>query len=302
MVSKYRIEISEELNGKRIDVALTKSLDGVSRSFVQNLFDLGSVWVNGNQCNAKNFKVSAGDICDVSIPDPVDLKVEAENIPIDIVYEDDDVLVVNKPVGMVVHPAVGNLTGTLVNAVMYHCGDRLSSINGVIRPGIVHRIDKDTSGLLMIAKTDRAHVELSKQLADHTLTRKYTALVQDNIRQDAGTIDLPIGRDVKNRLKRQVNGSGSKPAVTHYRVVERFGFYIFSYLLSKTMGCFSGCLMSSAGIHKLFCGIYSAFKCSFDDFVGEIFLTQGLNPGLPHCRQTLYHLSHQGSQMKTLRC
>ena len=225
MVSKYRIEISEELNGKRIDVALTKSLDGVSRSFVQNLFDLGSVWVNGNQCNAKNFKVSAGDICDVSIPDPVDLKVEAENIPIDIVYEDDDVLMVNKPVGMVVHPAVGNLTGTLVNAVMYHCGDRLSSINGVIRPGIVHRIDKDTSGLLMIAKTDRAHVELSKQLADHTLTRKYTALVQDNIRQDAGTIDLPIGRDVKNRLKRQVNGSGSKPAVTHYRVVERFGEY-----------------------------------------------------------------------------
>lgn len=159
------------------------------------------------------------------MPDPVKLTIEAENIPLDIVYEDDDVLVVNKPRGMVVHPAVGNLDGTMVNAIMYHCGDRLSSINGVVRPGIVHRIDKDTSGLLMVAKNDKAHMSLSKQLYHHTITRKYLALVQDNIKQDSGTVDLPIGRDPKNRLKKAVNGSGAKNAVTHFKVLERFGEY-----------------------------------------------------------------------------
>jgi 23S rRNA pseudouridine1911/1915/1917 synthase len=162
---------------------------------------------------------------EVTIPDPVELNIEPENIPLDIVYEDDDVLVINKPRGMVVHPAVGNMNGTLVNAIMYHCGDRLSSINGVIRPGIVHRIDKDTSGLLMVAKSDKAHLSLSKQLYEHTITRKYTALVQDNIKQDEGTIDLPIGRDPKNRLKKTVNGIGAKDAVTHFTVRERYGEY-----------------------------------------------------------------------------
>jgi len=200
-------------------------IDGVSRSHVQGLFDIGGIRVNGQQCTAKNFKISEGDVVEVTIPDPVELNIEAENIPLDIVYEDNDVLVINKPRGMVVHPAVGNMSGTLVNAVMYHCGDRLSSINGVIRPGIVHRIDKDTSGLLMVAKSDRAHISLSKQLYEHTITRKYTALVQDNIKQDSGTIDLPLGRDPKNRLKKAVNGIGAKDAVTHYTVMERYGEY-----------------------------------------------------------------------------
>jgi 23S rRNA pseudouridine1911/1915/1917 synthase len=190
---------------------------------VQRLFDLGNVWINGEQCVAKNKKPAENDLVELVLPDPVELDIRPENIPLDIVYEDEDVLVINKPYGMVVHPAVGNYTGTLVNAVMYHCGDSLSSINGVIRPGIVHRIDKDTSGLLMVAKNDRAHLSLSEQLSEHSIVRRYLAIVMDNIRNDEGTVDLPIGRDRKNRLKKSVNGMNPKDAVTHYRVLERFG-------------------------------------------------------------------------------
>ncbi len=200
-------------------------MDGMSRSHIQSLLDMGGIRINGNQCTAKNTKTALGDVVEVSVPDPVQLKIEAEDIPLDIVYEDDDMLVINKPRGMVVHPAVGNTDGTLVNAIMYHCGDRLSSINGVVRPGIVHRIDKDTSGLLMAAKTDKAHISLSNQLYKHTITRIYTALVQDNIKEDSGTIDLPLGRDPKNRLKKAVNGIGAKNAVTHFKVIERYGEY-----------------------------------------------------------------------------
>lgn len=151
--------------------------------------------------------------------------MQAEDIPLDIVYEDDDLLVVDKPRGMVVHPAVGNESGTLVNALMFHCKDRLSSINGVIRPGIVHRIDKDTSGLLVVAKNDIAHELLSQQLADHSITRKYEALVFDNLKQDEGTVEAPIGRDPKNRLRQAVTWQNSKNAVTHWKVLERFGAY-----------------------------------------------------------------------------
>ena len=159
------------------------------------------------------------------MPEPEILSVEPEDIPLDIVYEDEDVLVVNKPRGMVVHPAVGNYTGTLVNAILYHCGERLSSINGVIRPGIVHRIDKDTSGLLMIAKNNMAHESLSAQLAEHSITRRYTALVYHNLSKDTGTVDAPIGRDPKNRLRMAVTTQNSKRAVTHWTVLERFGKY-----------------------------------------------------------------------------
>lgn len=183
--------------------------------------------MNGQICSSKNHKVKEGDEISVEIPEPEVLDVEPEDIPLDIVYEDDSVLVVNKPRGMVVHPAVGNMTGTLVNAVLYHCGDSLSSINGVIRPGIVHRIDKDTSGLIMIAKDDNAHMKLSEQLAEHSTTRRYLAIVRDNIKEDEGTVDAGIGRDPKNRLRRAVHGIGEKRAVTHYRVLERFGKYTY---------------------------------------------------------------------------
>lgn len=221
--NRYEIYIDETQAGTRIDLLLALNLEGTSRNFIQKLFEKGSIKVNDVICTSKKYKAAEGDKVEILIPEPELLTVEAENIPIDIVYEDDDVLVVNKPKGMVVHPAAGNYTGTLVNAIMYHCGDRLSSINGVIRPGIVHRIDKDTSGLLMIAKNDMAHESLSAQLSEHSITRKYRALVYHNIKEDEGTVNAPIGRDPKNRLRQAVTDQNGKTAVTHYRVLERFG-------------------------------------------------------------------------------
>ena len=221
----YNFIIDEDNQSTRIDSVLSLLLPDTSRSFIQKLIEGGNLTVNGKNCTKKKYLTTAGDRVELRVPEPEQLKVEAENIQLEIVTEDEDVLVVNKPKGMVVHPAVGNYTGTLVNAVMYHCGDRLSSINGVVRPGIVHRIDKDTSGLLMIAKNDMAHESLSAQLAAHSITRRYTALVYDNLVQDEGSIDAPIGRDPTNRLRQAVTTQNSKRAVTHWRVLERFGRY-----------------------------------------------------------------------------
>ena len=215
--------VPESMGGKRIDVVISSMSGDHSRSFVQKLLESGAVTVDGEVCREKKHKVDGGSVIEIDVPEPERITVEAEDIPLDIVYEDDDVLVVDKPAGMVVHPAPGNYSGTLVNALMYHCGDSLSSINGVIRPGIVHRIDKDTSGLLMVAKNDRAHGVLSRQLADHSLTRRYRAIVYNNIKEDEGTIDRPIGRDPANRLRNAVTDANSRRAVTHYRVLERFG-------------------------------------------------------------------------------
>ena len=222
---KYTFFIDEESNGTRIDRVLSLLLAESSRSYIQKLIEKGNVTVDGQTCTSKKYKVSSGQQVDLLMPPPENLSVEPENIPLDIVYEDEDVRVVNKPRGMVVHPAAGNYTGTLVNAVLYHCGERLSSINGVIRPGIVHRIDKDTSGLLMIAKNNMAHESLSAQLAEHSITRRYTALVYHNLTEDEGTVDAPIGRDPKNRLRMAVTSLNSKRAVTHWKVLERFGRY-----------------------------------------------------------------------------
>lgn len=222
---KYTFFIDEESNGTRIDRVLSLLLAESSRSYIQKLIEKENVTVDGQTCTSKKYKVSSGQQVELLMPPPENLSVEPENIPLDIVYEDEDVLVVNKPRGMVVHPAAGNYTGTLVNAVLYHCGDRLSSINGVIRPGIVHRIDKDTSGLLMIAKNNMAHESLSEQLAEHSITRRYTALVYHNLTEDEGTVDAPIGRDPKNRLRMAVTSQNSKRAVTHWKVLERFGRY-----------------------------------------------------------------------------
>lgn len=220
---KVELTVAEEMSGKRLDSVLAGMMPEYSRSFIQKLFENGSITVGGDPCSEKKRKAAAGDIVEITIPQPERLEVEAEDIPLDIVYEDDELLVVDKPAGMVVHPAPGNHSGTLVNALMYHCGDALSSINGVIRPGIVHRIDKDTSGLLMVAKTDRAHNALSAQLAEHSITRRYKAIVYSNIKEDEGTVDKPIGRDPGNRLRNAVVYTNSKNAVTHYRVLERFG-------------------------------------------------------------------------------
>lgn len=219
----FELKIDEKLEGTRIDMALSLAYEENSRSFFQKLSEGGNVFVNGSVNDSKKYKVKIGDTIRVILPEPSLLTVEPENIPLDIFYEDDDLLVVNKPKGMVVHPATGNQSGTLVNAVMYHCKESLSSINGIVRPGIVHRIDKDTGGLLMIAKNDKAHNSLAEQLANHSITRIYNAIVYDNIVKEEGTVDKPIGRDPKNRLKQAVTDINSKRAVTHFKVLERFG-------------------------------------------------------------------------------
>ena len=226
-MSDFRLTVtaSPEDAGTRLDAFIGYNTDELSRSYAVKLIEKGRVSVNGKGVTSKKLAVSAGDIVTIDMPEPEHLEVTAENIPIEIVYEDDDVAVINKGRGMVVHPGPGNASGTLVNAIMYHMGDSLSSINGVIRPGIVHRIDKDTSGLLMIAKNDKAHESLAAQLKEHSVTREYTALVYDNLKEDELTIDLPIGRDERNRMRNAVNGSGARNAVTHIKVLERFGKY-----------------------------------------------------------------------------
>ncbi len=222
--------VTEELNGERIDKAVPVLEGEISRSSVQQLICESLVTVNGKAVNKKT-TVKTDDVIELQIPDPVNLSVEAENIPLDIVYEDEYLLVVNKPKGMVVHPAAGNYNGTLVNALMFHCGDSLSGINGVIRPGIVHRIDKDTSGLLVVAKTDAAHKGLAEQIKEHSFTRIYHTVVVGNIKDDAGTIDAPIGRHPKDRKKQSVTDKNSRNAVTHFEVLERFNG--FTYLKVK---------------------------------------------------------------------
>lgn len=211
--------VLEENEGERLDVYISSELGDMSRSYIQKLIKEERVWVNDKNEKAK-YLVKEDDNVKIDIPEPKLLEVEAENIPLEIVYEDDDVLVVNKPQGMVVHPAPGNYNGTLVNAVLYHCKDKLSSINGVIRPGIVHRIDKDTSGLLMIAKNNNSHNFLAQQLKEHSITRKYEFICHGVIKEDDKTVNAPIGRNPKDRLKMGVVANG-KNAITHFKVLER---------------------------------------------------------------------------------
>ena len=233
-LKKTELIINGEMDGTRLDLVLSVALEEFSRRFIQKLFEKGKITVNGSVCTQKKYKASAGDLINIELPEPEKVEVQAEDIPLDIVYEDEDLLIVNKPAGMVVHPAPGNSSGTLVNALMHHCGDNLSSINGVIRPGIVHRIDKNTSGLLMVAKNDKAHNSLSQQLAEHSITRKYRAIVYNNIREDEGTVNEPIGRDPRNRLRNAVTDINSRHAVTHYRVIERFGQFTYIEAVLET--------------------------------------------------------------------
>ncbi|MBU8692537.1 RluA family pseudouridine synthase [Bacillus altitudinis] len=219
-MNQVNIAVSEEQTSERLDKFLSTTEPEWSRTQVQQWVKDGLIEVNGKQVKA-NYKVQAGDQIKVEIPDPEALDVEAESMDLDIYYEDEDVLVVNKPRGMVVHPAPGHVTGTLVNGLMAHCND-LSGINGVMRPGIVHRIDKDTSGLLMVAKNDMAHESLVNQLVAKTVSRKYTAVVHGIIQHDTGTIDAPIGRDKKDRQSMTVTKENAKQAVTHFDVMERF--------------------------------------------------------------------------------
>lgn len=213
-------ETPDSAVGGRIDKLLSENLD-MTRSAVQALLDNGNVSVDGKTVG-KNYRLRTGDTVAVTIPDPTAYEAAPENIPLDIVYEDAHLLVVNKPKGMVVHPAAGNYNGTLVNALLYHCGDSLSGINGVLRPGIVHRIDKDTSGLLIVAKNDKAHTGLAEQIKAHTFTREYETVVYGNVKNDEGTVSAPIGRHPVHRKKQAVTPINSKDATTHYAVITRY--------------------------------------------------------------------------------
>ncbi len=221
MVDAHIFVITSEDSGERIDKIISSNTEGLSRSAVQKLIDDGNVSVNSIVIT-KNYKVKAGDKIALVIPRPKELEIAAENIPLDIRYEDSDLLVVNKKKGMVVHPAAGNYDGTLVNALLYHCKDSLSGINGVIRPGIVHRIDKDTSGLLIVAKNDFAHINLAEQIKAHTFTREYQSVVYGKFKNDEGTVDAPIGRHPVDRKKMTVTAKNSKNATTHYKVLKQY--------------------------------------------------------------------------------
>lgn len=220
-MNELMLEVTEESVGARIDKWLSEQDTGITRSAAAGLIESGNVLVNGKAV-AKNYKLRSGDSVKMSVPEPVSLDAQPENIPLDIVYEDEYLLVVNKPKGMVVHPAPGNYEGTLVNALLYHCGDSLSGINGVIRPGIVHRIDKNTSGLLIVAKTDAAHTGLAEQIKAHSFTREYEAVAMGRFKELSGTIDAPIGRNPNDRKKMCVTEKNSRNAVTHFEVLEQF--------------------------------------------------------------------------------
>ena len=233
MPESREIRVSQEQDGERIDKTVSGVCPQFSRSAVQHLIAQGCVTAGGRTVN-KSYRVSAGETVAVALPDPVSLDLQPENIPLDIRYEDDFLLVVNKPRGMVVHPAPGHSGGTLVNALLHHCGGSLSGINGVMRPGIVHRIDKDTSGLLMVAKNDTAHLSLARQIQDHTFKREYYAVAHGRFRETEGTVDAPIGRHPQQRKKMAVTEHKSKHAVTHFKVLEQFDRFAFLRLRLET--------------------------------------------------------------------
>lgn len=221
-----RYTITEEQEGERIDKCLTRLIDYISRSNIQKRIKGQQVFVNGAAVKP-SYQVSAGDEISLQVPENEEPDIPAEDIPLDILYEDEDILIVNKPKNMVVHPAAGHYTGTLVNAVMFHCKDSLSGINGVLRPGIVHRIDKDTTGSVIICKNDMAHLHIASQLKEHSITRVYHAICYGVIKEDEGTIDKMIGRDTQDRKKMAVVTQNGKRAVTHYKVLQRFRDYTY---------------------------------------------------------------------------
>ena len=226
MAEPITLRTGSEAAGQRLDAFLAGAVPELTRSAAQRLIGEGQVLVNG-RAPAKSLKLSGGETVTVILPEPEPIEAVAQDIPLDVVYEDEDVIVVNKPVGLVVHPAPGHSDGTLVNALLHHCGGSLSGVGGALRPGIVHRIDRDTSGLIIAAKNDFAHQALAAQLQDHTLARTYEAVAVGNFREDRGTVDAPIGRCPSDRKKMAVVDRGGRSAVTHWEVVERFPGYTY---------------------------------------------------------------------------
>lgn len=261
MGEEYNLVCEE--TGERIDRFLAEKLDNLSRSYIQKLVKEGNVSVNGSTVKP-NYKICADDKICVQVPEPETLDILPENIPLDILYEDEDILVINKPKGMVVHPSPGHYSHTLVNAVLYHCNGRLSSINGVIRPGIVHRIDMDTTGSLLVCKNDHAHQILAEQLKEHSITRRYHAIVYGNFREDKGTVDAEIGRHPADRKKMSTHSSAGRRAVTHYTVLERFGNYSYIECELETGRTHQIRVhMSSIGHPILGDSVYGPAKCPF---------------------------------------
>ena len=231
-MNSFEIIVEESDINKRIDVFLAKNLESFSRSYIQDLIKKGKATIGGKSIKA-NYRLRNGDNVVLNIPKPEPLEILPENIPLDILYEDNDVILVNKPKGMVVHPAAGHYSGTLVNALLYHCKDNLSGINGVLRPGIVHRIDMDTTGVIIACKNDNAHQNIAKQLAEHSITRRYVAIVNGNLKEDEGVVDAPIARAKNDRKKMAVDKDG-KTAVTHYKVLERLKNYTYIECVLET--------------------------------------------------------------------
>lgn len=265
----FRFQITEDMEDERIDKCMAVLIDSLSRSFIQKLIKEEKVLVNGKAVKA-NYRAKADDDVSFYLPKAQEPDIEPEDIPLDVLYEDDDVLVVNKPKGMVVHPAAGHYSGTLVNAVMHHCRGNLSGINGVMRPGIVHRIDKDTTGSVIICKNDASHQSIADQLKEHSIVRRYRAIVHGVIKEEEGVVDAPIGRDANDRKKMAVNHKNGKSAVTHYKVLQRFSSYTYIECRLETGRTHQIRVhMSSLGHPLLGDQVYGPKKCPFPRLEGQ---------------------------------
>lgn len=266
---KRSFQVTEEGKDSRLDAYLGRQLEDLSRSYIQKVLKNGGVLVNGKAVKS-SYKVTVGDQIEIEVPEAVEPEITAEEMPLDILYEDQDIILINKPKGMVVHPAAGHYSGTLVNGLMAHCKDDLSGINGVMRPGIVHRIDMDTTGVLIVCKNDVSHRCIADQLKAHSITRKYYAIVHGVIREEEGTIDAPIGRHPVDRKKMCINEKNGKEAVTHYRVLKRFERYTYVECQLET-GRTHQIRVHMASIHHPLLGdnVYGPAKCPFPDLEGQ---------------------------------
>lgn len=265
----FRFQITEEQDEERVDKCIAGLIDSLSRSFIQKMIKKGHVTANGQPVKV-NYKVKTDDDIAFYLPEAQEPEIEPQDIPLDILYEDQDVLVVNKPKGMVVHPAAGHYSNTLVNAVLYHCKGSLSGINGVLRPGIVHRIDKDTTGSILVCKNDAAHQAIAAQLKAHTIVRRYRAIVHGAVKEEEGVVDAPIGRDPSERKKMAVNRKNGKDAITHYRVLQRFSSYTYIECRLETGRTHQIRVhMASIGHPLLGDSVYGPRKCPFPHLEGQ---------------------------------